>query len=182
MSSLVSSCSLRNCNGAPPPPDGLPTALWVPARLTRPDGAVVTVAYNGVGLPTELTEADGSRWHHTYDERGLRTATTDPTGAVTCYGYDARGHLASVTNAPGDTTSVVSNRAGLPEEIRDPLGAATMYAHVRPSAAASPSRASPHTGMRSGDHFRCRAAPALAVPTLTFMAISPPEAHHDVDA
>lgn len=99
----------------------------LPVRVDRPDGTVVTAAYNHLRLPTEVTGPDGARWRYTYDERGNLLTVTDPAGAVTTYRYDANGRPQAITDALGHTTTIVTNAAGLPVSVTDATNATETY-------------------------------------------------------
>ncbi|MEU6123123.1 DUF6531 domain-containing protein, partial [Streptomyces sp. NPDC047123] len=93
-----------------------------PLRMDRPDGTAVQVEYAEGLLPVAVTEADGSRWECTYDDRGNLLTSTDPLGAVSSYGYDAHGNRVTETDALGNTFRFENDGAGLPVRVVDPRG------------------------------------------------------------
>ncbi|TCO57278.1 RHS repeat-associated core domain-containing protein [Actinocrispum wychmicini] len=98
-----------------------------PVRVDRPDGTVVSVAYNSMQLPTEVTGPDGARWQYVYDERGNMLVQTDPVGAVTSYQYGEHGEVQSLVDALGGITTVTCDAAGVPLSVTDPSGATETY-------------------------------------------------------
>ncbi|HEY3749057.1 MAG TPA: DUF6531 domain-containing protein [Pseudonocardiaceae bacterium] len=99
-----------------------------PVRIERPDGTTVTATYNEQRLPTEVVGPDGAPWRYTYDGRGNMLAEIDPAGAPTQYTYGQGGEPRTVTDALGNTSTIVTNAAGLPVSITDPAGATETYA------------------------------------------------------
>ncbi|MER5554685.1 DUF6531 domain-containing protein [Streptomyces sp. NPDC002793] len=91
--------------------------------LVAPDGGRSTATYNDMNLPEVITERGGIQRRYRYDDRGNLVAAVGAAGERTEYGYTRQGHLNSARDAYGATTQVVTNAAGLPEQITRPDGA-----------------------------------------------------------
>ncbi|MFJ4783361.1 RHS repeat-associated core domain-containing protein [Streptomyces sp. NPDC088794] len=100
-----------------------------PVEVTRPDGSVVSVAYDDRHIPTDVTLPDSSSWQYANDERGNVTAITDPVGATTHYTRGTDGSLVAAQDASGRSATYVNNAAGLPLTATDGLGNATRYVY-----------------------------------------------------
>lgn len=83
----------------------------------------VTVARDGQGRMTALTDPTGRQLTLTYDGTSLRIRTiTDPLGRTVRYGYDGGGRLANVTDAAGGITTYTYDSANRLTSITDPRG------------------------------------------------------------
>ncbi|MBV1703545.1 MAG: VCBS repeat-containing protein, partial [Hyphomicrobiales bacterium] len=88
------------------------------------DGTVVT--FDGTGLQTAITDANGNKTSYSYNGAGQLTQIVDPTGQVTSMTY-AGAFLASTTDPAGRMTSFVHDAAGNLVQVTDPLGNVTQY-------------------------------------------------------
>ena len=68
-----------------------------------------TYQYDHAGRRTAQTDARGSRWAWSYDQRGRAATTTDPDKGAASFTYDDAGQLTSQTDARGITTSYVND-------------------------------------------------------------------------
>lgn len=97
---------------------GLPVSQWAFGNLLQEftyhaDGNVASVKDGRgnatllgawkLGVPQELTFADGTRKVFEVDARGDITSVTDQNGAATRYGYDAMGRVARIDYPAGDS-------------------------------------------------------------------------------
>jgi YD repeat-containing protein/YVTN family beta-propeller protein len=123
----------------------------LPTRITRPDGAVITLRYDGLGnlLQTEqldplagtfrtfftyeptfnqvtgITDPRGNTTSITYDGNGNPVMITDALNTTTTLAYDGRGLLTSVTDAQGGLTAFTYDARGNLVTTTDPLGNVT---------------------------------------------------------
>jgi len=123
----------------------------LPLRITRPDGAVITLSYDTVGnllsseqldpftglfrtsftyepvfnQVTGITDPKGNRTTINYDAQGNPTHITDAMNNTTALAYDGRGLLTAVTDARGSITTFTYDGRGNLIATTDPLGNAT---------------------------------------------------------
>ena len=79
--------------------------------------------YTAGGLPTKITDPNGSVTHHTYDGRQrLLTTTVDTSGGnyTTTNTYDSAGNLTRVTIPDGTHSDYVVDNAHRPTKFTTP--------------------------------------------------------------
>jgi RHS repeat-associated protein len=87
------------------------------------NGNTLTIARDGQGRVTALTEPAGRQFTFSYSGTGLQiTQVTDPLGRTVRYGYDVAGRLATVTDPAGGVTTYTYDGAGRLTSITDPRG------------------------------------------------------------
>jgi RHS repeat-associated protein len=97
--------------------------------VVDPLGNATGAYYNSVGLPLQITNAEGDSQNYTWNALGEMASVTDPLGGVTNYGYDGDGNLTSLTDADGNATSYTYNGDSELATQTDPLGKATSYSY-----------------------------------------------------
>ena len=75
------------------------------AQTTAPDGAQITITYDGLGRKTQMTDPDMGTWTYGYDQVSNLLRQTDARGQTVCFYYDVlnrvRGkHYRSDTSCP----------------------------------------------------------------------------------
>ena len=129
----------------------------LPLRITRPDGAVITLSYDTAGnllqseqndpftgqfltrfsyepvfnQVTSITDPKGNRTTIGYDTRGNPIAITDAMNNTTALAYDSRGLLTSVTDAMSNFTTFSYDARGNLVTTTDPLGNTTSLSYDR---------------------------------------------------
>lgn len=86
-------------------------------------------AVNAAGLPTTLTNPDGSTRTRTYNAFGDLLTETNELGNVTTYQYDARGNTTAVIDPLGRTTAMTYDLANRLTSSTDPLGRTTAFSY-----------------------------------------------------
>jgi RHS repeat-associated protein len=120
-----------------------------PTRIIHPDRTFRSIGYDSLGLPTAITDENGSQLILGYDDAGrllsvtasdggitrygytgdLLTSETDPMGSVTRYGYDAANRLISKTDAMNGITLYGYDAAGRLISTTDPRNNTTLAAY-----------------------------------------------------
>ncbi|MGB7341205.1 MAG: RHS repeat-associated core domain-containing protein, partial [Phototrophicaceae bacterium] len=81
------------------------TSAFSPSAYVYPDGSRYDYTYNGVGLPTSVTDEEGTT-SYTYRFDGKPLTRTLPNGIVTSYTYDENGFNTQITHTRGDETLI----------------------------------------------------------------------------
>jgi YD repeat-containing protein len=84
-------------------------------------------AYDALGEPTSVTDANGDVTGYAYDNVGNTTAVTDPNGNTIKYGYSLDTWPTQVTDAAGNTESTGYDLDGNVISKTDQNGAVTLY-------------------------------------------------------
>jgi RHS repeat-associated protein len=82
-----------------------------PIQLTLPDGAIVKVSYNAIGLLASQTDARGNVKTFEYDARGMLKKTVNADGSFETNTFDAQGNLIASRDALGRTLKHVYDAA-----------------------------------------------------------------------
>jgi len=102
---------------------GLPTTTTRYGMGLPSGGVVETCAYNGYGLPSQVTDANGHTVAFAYDAAGHEVSRTDALGRVERRGYSAAGYLTSRTDALNRQTRYAVTPSGKIASIEFPDGA-----------------------------------------------------------
>jgi RHS repeat-associated protein len=102
-------------------------ANGLPRQITRPNGSVVTMTYEGRGNLLTVTEENDpngpATTAYTYEPAFNQvTSIRDPKGNTTMIAHDARGNPTTITDALGKSTILTYDSRGLLTSSRDPLG------------------------------------------------------------
>ncbi|MFC1716763.1 FG-GAP-like repeat-containing protein [Candidatus Poribacteria bacterium] len=102
-----------------------------PVTITRPNGSVITMAYDSMGNLLTVTEEDiQATTSLTYDTAFNQvTSITEPEGNITQMAYDENGNLINITDALGNVTTMSYDAHGLPVSITDALGNTTTFTY-----------------------------------------------------
>lgn len=92
-------------------------------------GRQATTEYDGRGLVTKVTYADGSFVTHAYDGAGNRTSTTDALGRTTRFNYDSRNRLVQTIAPDGSTEQMRYDGVGRLVESTDALGRKAQFTY-----------------------------------------------------
>jgi len=106
----------------------------LPLRITRPDGAVITLSYDTVGnlLQTELTDpfTGQFRTSFTYEPTFNQvTSITDPKGSRTTISLDAQGNPTQIIDALNNATTLAHDSRGLLTAVTDAMGSITTFTY-----------------------------------------------------
>ena len=107
------------------------------APLTASVSAVTTYEYQGAGLVSKITNAEGEATELLYDERDLLFKVTRGFGTsdatTTRFDYDLNGNLSTTTNGRSFTTTRTYDLFDRRERVTDPLGHYVSYAYDKSS-------------------------------------------------
>ena len=81
-------------------------------KITHPDGASETMAYDAVGNVLSKTDPNGRQIQHGYDILRRILTLTEPGDIITRFTYDSHDHLASVTDARNNATTYTYDDLG----------------------------------------------------------------------
>jgi RHS repeat-associated protein len=94
----------------------------LPARITGPDGATMTIAWDR-GLPVSVTDADGVRIEIEHDADGCAVRVVNALGLATAFEIHPSGKPAVIRHADGTEHRLSWDDAGRLVALRDPTGA-----------------------------------------------------------
>lgn len=90
-----------------------------PTEITRPDGVVVSRAFDAQGLLSVVRNGEGRSWRYQNGAFGVLEQITDPKGGKLSFGYDIEGRVLTVTNALGRVYRFGRDLAGRVVEEED---------------------------------------------------------------
>jgi YD repeat-containing protein len=83
-----------------------------PTSITRPDGVIVSRAYDREGTLSSVTDGEGRQWTYEHGAFGVLKAIGDPKGGRLSFEHDSEGRLVAVTNARGQVWRFERDVAG----------------------------------------------------------------------
>ena len=93
------------------------------------EGSAIDVA-GGHGLPTKITRPNGAVVTMGYDSKGNLLASTDPVNATTTFTYEPTfNQVSSIRDPKGNTTTITYDAKGNPTQIRDSQGNITQMTY-----------------------------------------------------
>lgn len=113
----------------------------LPTKITQPDGSEINLKYDEQYNLTSVRDPFGATIHYEYDTFNRVTRVTDGNGNKTLLDYDLNNNLTSVTNAQGQSRTYRYNKANSVIEIIDFNGGKTRIDYNslnKPSAITDP--------------------------------------------
>jgi RHS repeat-associated protein len=82
-----------------------PFTYYVASQIRYPDGATVSLAYDGSGNILSRTDETGKVTRYTYDSHGQLLTYVNPAGGVTTFTYNSDGTLATRLDVAGNLSA-----------------------------------------------------------------------------
>lgn len=96
-------------------------------KITWPDGASRSWAYDARGNITQIKDETGKTWKRSFNDQGQVLTDTNPLGGVSVYSYDAHGNLANVQPPDEGLTQFAYDQRHRLATITHPGGAVIQY-------------------------------------------------------